>query len=115
MNERAVARLQTATALAAAEAVFLIAVVIMRSRLSTWLLVLAIAVKLPCCWLARRRHAGGYLALLLWEGAGVIVPLTAPHIALAVRLVEVTVAATVLALLLGSLSAFPTPQLPGHE
>ena len=115
MNERALSRLQTATALAATEAVFLIAVVIVRSGLRTWLLVLAIAVKLPCCWLARRRHAGGFLAVLLWEGVGLLVAVTAPRIALAVRLLEVTVAAAVIGLLLGSVSAFPAPQLPEHE
>jgi hypothetical protein len=112
MDERAEARLRAATTLAALEALFLIAVVVTRSGLSTWLLVLAIALKLPCCWLARRRHPGGFLAVLLWEGIGLIVALTAPRIAVAVRIIEVSAAVAVIALLVGSVSVFPSPELP---
>jgi len=108
----AAGRLRTATTLAALEALFVIAVVVARSGLQTWLLVLALAVKLPCCWLARRRHPGGFLALLLWELVGLIVALTAPRIAVAVRILEVSAATAVIMLLVGSVSVFPSPQLP---
>ena len=105
-------RLRAATTLAALEAVLLIALVFFRNGLRTPLLALALALKLPFCVLARRLHAGGFLALLLWEGVGAIVAVTAPRVALGVRTVELLLAVTVIGLLLGSMSLFPTPRLP---
>lgn len=110
--EHAERRLLAATSLAAVEAVGLCLLVFARNGTRTSLLALSLLAKLPFCWLALRHHAGGYLALLLWEGAGVVVALLAPDVDVFVRLAVVLVAATVFGLLVSTSPLFPAPDLP---
>ena len=110
--EHAERRLRAATSLAAVEAVALCALVFARNGTRTSLLALSLLAKLPFCWLARRHHPGGYLALLLWEGAGVVIGLIAGRADVFVRAALVVVSGTVLGLLVSTSPLFPAPDLP---
>ena len=105
-------RLRAATTLALVEALALAALVLARDGTTRLLLVAALVVKVPFCVLARRRHPGGWFALLLWEGFAAFVALVGPRIALPLRAAEVAVAGTVVVLLLRAASVFPEPRLP---
>lgn len=75
------------------------------------LLLLAFAAKVGFAHLARRLSAGGVLGLLVFELVGILVALGADW-ALWLRLLLVAAVVAVLALVLSSLRAFPTPELP---
>jgi hypothetical protein len=104
--------LRAAAWLGAAEATALIVVVLTRSLTRTPLLVAALAVKYVFCVLVTRRSAGAFLGLVFWEVCGLLIALTAPRVALELRLVEVVLALAVTVLLFTSLHLFPTAQLP---
>ena len=105
--------LPAAAALAALEAVLLIAVIVfVGHRLPIY--AVFVAAKLPfCLWLLRRR-AGAFFAVLLWEVSGLGVALLAPGVALPLRVLEIAVASTVVALLWASAHLFPSPELPAR-
>jgi hypothetical protein len=63
--------------------------------------------KLPLCWWAWKRHAGGYLGLWIWEIGGVIAALSARG-ALAPRAAIAAGAIIVMVLLGRAISAYPT-------
>lgn len=75
------------------------------------LLVSAFAAKVGFAHLARRLSAGGVLGLLVFELVGILVAIGADW-ALGLRLLLVANVVTVYALVLSSLRAFPTPELP---
>jgi hypothetical protein len=110
-QERREWTLPAAAALAALEAVVLIAVIVfVGHRLPVYALFLA--AKFPfCVWLLRKR-AGAFFALLLFEISGLGVALLAPSVALALRALEIVIASTVLGLLWASAPLFPSPELP---
>jgi len=112
-DERREWTLPAAAALAALEAVLLIAVIVfVGHRLPVY--AVFVAGKLPfCAWLLRRR-AGAFFAVLLWEVSGVGVALLAPGVALPLRVLEIVVASTVLVLLWASAPLFPSPELPAR-
>jgi hypothetical protein len=75
------------------------------------LLVLAIGAKVLFAALARRLSAGGALGLLAFELVGILVALGAAW-SMGLRLALVACVVAVYALVLSSLHAFPTPELP---
>lgn len=75
------------------------------------LILLAFAVKVGFAELARRRSAGGVLGLLVFECMGILVAIGADW-SMALRLLLVATVVAVYALVLSSLHAFPTPELP---
>jgi len=75
------------------------------------LVLLAFAAKVGFAHLARRLSAGGVLGLLVLELVGILVALGADW-ALWLRLLLVATVAAVFVLVLSSLRAFPTPELP---
>ena len=105
-------RLRAATTIAAVETAALILLVVARNGGRTPLLLAALALKFPFCFLARHRHAGGFLGLVLWEGVGGFVALVGRGIPLGVRIAEIAAATTVVWLLVTSAHLFPTPRLP---
>lgn len=74
-------------------------------------LALAFLAKVLFAHLARRLSAGGVLGLLVFELVGILVALDADW-ALGPRLALVATVVCVFALVLSSLRAFPTPELP---
>jgi len=75
------------------------------------LVLLAFAAKVGFAHLARRLSAGGVLGLLVLELVGILVALGADW-DLWLRLLLVATVVAVSALVLSSLRAFPTPELP---
>ncbi|MGV3760069.1 MAG: hypothetical protein ACO1PW_11115 [Actinomycetota bacterium] len=75
-------------------------------------LVLCIALKWAAAAGVLRRSAGAALALLLLQGTTVVAAFGAVELPGAARLALGLVAATSIALLLASLHAFPSPDLP---
>ena len=75
------------------------------------LLVLAIGAKVLFAAMARRLSAGGALGLLAFELVGILVALGAAW-SMGLRLALVACVVAVYALVLSSLHAFPTPELP---
>ena len=75
------------------------------------LVLLAFATKVLFAHLARRLSAGGVLGLLVLELVGILVALGADW-AVWLRLALVATVVAVYALVLSSLRAFPTPELP---
>ena len=75
------------------------------------LVVLAFVAKVGVAHLARRLSAGGVLGLLVFELGGILVAIGADW-ALGLRLLLVANVVAVYALVLSSLRAFPTPELP---
>jgi hypothetical protein len=104
--------LPAAAGLAAVETTVVIAVILYRGHRSFGFYILLLAVKYPICWLLVRRQAWAALTLLLWEPTIAAAAVFAPRIPLALRFVEVSFAAAVLALLVASLHLFPSPELP---
>jgi hypothetical protein len=105
-------RLQTATTIAAVEAVAQIVLVLARNGGRTPLLAASIAVKLPFCLLARRHSPGAFMGLVLWELAAVLAVVAGSGIPPALRLAQLAVAVAVLLLLGGAAHVFPGPRLP---
>lgn len=104
--------LPAAAWLAAAEAGALIAVLAVGGRLGAPLWIAFLAVKFPFCWLLARLRPGAYLALLVWELAGIVAAIGAEGTAVALRALEVAVAGAVMALLVASTPLFPSVRLP---
>lgn len=101
-----------AAGLAALEVLVLGAVLWARAGTAAPLLIAFLAVKLPFCLGLRGLRPGAWLALLLWELAGVVAAAAAPDVPVILRLVELALAAGVLALLAASLPLFPRMELP---
>lgn len=106
--------LAAAAWLAAAEAALLIAVLAFRGAPGAGFYIALLTVKFPFCWMVAQRRAGAYLALLVWELGGAVTALAAHDAAIALRLGEVAIAATVTALLVASTHLFPTVTLTEH-
>ena len=75
------------------------------------LILLAFLAKVGFAQLARRLSAGGVLGLLVFEWMGILVAIGAEW-SMALRLLLVATVLAVNALVLSSLHAFPTPELP---
>lgn len=75
------------------------------------LVLLAFVAKVVFAHLARRFSAGGVLGLLVFEPVGILVALGADW-AMSLRLLLVATVVAVYVLVLTSLRAFPTPELP---
>lgn len=75
------------------------------------LILLAFVAKVTFAHLARRLSAGGVLGLLVFELVGILVAIGADW-STALRLLLVATVLAVYALVLSSLHAFPTPELP---
>lgn len=75
------------------------------------LILLAFLAKVAFAELARRLSAGGVLGLLVFEWMGILVAIGAEW-SMALRLLLVATVLAVNALVLSSLHAFPTPELP---
>ena len=75
------------------------------------LILLAFVAKVGFAQLARRLSAGGALGLLVFELVGILVAIGAEW-AMGLRLLLVANVVAVYALVLSSLHAFPTPELP---
>jgi hypothetical protein len=104
--------LPAAAWLATAEAAVLIASLAVGGKPGASLLIAFVAVKLPFCWFVTQRRPGAYLALIVWEVAGAIAAIGAGSTPLVLRLLEVLVAAAVVALLIASTPMFPSVRLP---
>ena len=104
--------LPAAAALAATEVTVTIAVLLYGSHLGRPLYLTVLTLKYPVCWMLLRRQAWAFLALVLWEFSVAFAAVFAPGIPLALRLVEVGLAASVIALLFLSAHLFPRAQLP---
>lgn len=63
--------------------------------------------KLPFCWLALRRNAGGYLAVMLYEFGGIVAAISADG-SFATRVAIGLAASAVMVMLGRAVSAFPT-------
>lgn len=75
------------------------------------LILLSFVAKVGFAQLARRLSAGGVLGLLVFEWMGILVAIGAEW-SMALRLLLVATVLAVNALVLSSLHAFPTPELP---
>lgn len=104
--------LPAAAGLAAVESTVAIAVLLFDGRPVAGIYIAVLAAKYPVCWMLLRRQAWAYLALLLWEFTVAFAALVAPNVPLALRLVELAFAATVVGLLFASTHLFPRTQLP---
>ncbi|MDQ1444321.1 MAG: hypothetical protein QOI20_785 [Acidimicrobiaceae bacterium] len=96
-----------AAGLAALETTAVIAVLVSRHSRSAPLSIACVAVRYPFCLGVLRRRAGAWLALVLWEGTGVFAAVVAPRVPLLLRVLELGLAAGVLALLGAALPLFP--------
>ena len=104
--------LPAAAALAATEVTVTISVLLYGSHLGRPLFLAVLALKYPICWMLLRRQAWAFLALMLWEFTVASAAVFAPGIPVALRLVEVGFATSVIALLFLSAHLFPRAQLP---
>jgi hypothetical protein len=104
--------LPAAAGLAALEVTVTIAVLLYGGHLGRALFIAVLALKYPICWMLLRRQAWAFLALLLWEFSVLFAAAFGPRITLALRVVEVGFAASVIALLFSSAHLFPRAQLP---
>jgi hypothetical protein len=107
--------LRAAVALVAVEALVEVVAVAGRDELTGGLrtfLVLCLALKWLFAWRALHRSAGAALGLLMLQGTTVVAAFGAEDLALPARLGLGATAALVMALLLASLHAFPSPSLP---
>jgi hypothetical protein len=104
--------LPAAAGLAALETTVLIAVIAFGSYRRAPALIGFLAVKYLFCWGLLGRRPGAWMALLLWEGTGVIAALAKPGLPAFERLLEVSLAGACLVLLGAAASTFPSPQLP---
>lgn len=75
------------------------------------LVLFAFVAKVAFAHLARRLSAGGALGLLVFELVGILVAIAADW-TMSLRLLLVATVVAVYALVLSSLHAFPTPELP---
>jgi hypothetical protein len=101
-------RLEIAVGASVVEVLAEVALLVTRGALvGAPLRIVFLALKLPFCRAAYRRHPGGYLALWIWELAAVIAALKV-HGALLPRAVIAVMAAVVMVLLGRAISAFPS-------
>lgn len=103
--------LAAAAGVAAAESTILIAVIAFGSVRSGPVLVVALALKYPFCYALTRRRPGAWMALLLWEGTGLVAALAKPGLPAYERLTELGLAGGCLVLLALAASTFPSPTL----
>jgi hypothetical protein len=96
-----------AAGVAILEAVALATVLAVRGTPSATFFIVSLALKIPFCVLLLRRWAGAWLAVLLWELSGAFGAVVAPRIPVWLRLMEVALAGSVVALLIASLALFP--------
>jgi hypothetical protein len=89
------------------EAVALATVLAVRGTPSAPFFIVSLALKIPFCVLLLRRWAGAWLAVLLWEVSGAFGAVVAPRIPVWLRLLEVALAGSVIALLVAGLALFP--------
>jgi hypothetical protein len=104
--------LPAAAGLAALEVTVTIAVLLYRGQFGKGIFIAVLAVKYPICWMALRRQAWAFLSLLLWEFTVAFTAVIAPGVPLALRVVQLAFAASVVALLFASAHLFPRAQLP---
>ena len=107
--------LRAAVALVAVEALVEAVAVSGRSELTTGLrtfLVLCIALKWLFAWRVLHLSAGATLGLLMLQGTTIVAAFGAEGLAMPARLTLGAAAALVMALVLASLHAFPSPALP---
>lgn len=104
--------LPAAAWLAAAEAVVIVAALAIAGVTGAPLYIAFLAVKFPFCWYAAQRSPAAYLGLYVWEVAGAIAAFGAGGRPIGLRLLEVGVAAAIVALLVVSTPLFPAVQLP---
>src|SRR5437660_1955014 len=91
--------LPAAAGLAALETTALIAALALSAPRAAPLAIALLAIKYPFCLMVLRRHPGAYLALWLWEIAGVLAALVKPGLPVATRGLEILAAGTCLGLL----------------
>jgi hypothetical protein len=101
--------LAAAAGLAAAESTILIAVIAFGSVRSGPILVAALALKYPFCYALTRHRPGAWMALLLWEGTGVVAAVAKPGLPVYQRVTELGLAGGCLVLLAMAASTFPSP------
>ena len=104
--------LPAAAGLAAVEATVAIAVLLYSHHRGPAVFVTFLAAKYPICWVVLRRQPWAFFALLLWEFTVGFAAMWAPRIPLALRAVELGMAAGVIGLLFASAHLFPSAQLP---
>jgi hypothetical protein len=104
--------LPAAVWLAVAETAVLIVIVGFTRQHAALIVIAFLAVKFPFCWLALRLSPGAYLGLVVWEVAGAVAALGASGTLVALRLLEIAVAAAVIGLLIASTPLFPSVRLP---
>jgi hypothetical protein len=104
--------LPAAAGLAAVEATVAIAVLLYSGRLAAGVFIVVLATKYPICWMLLRRQAWAFLAVLLWEFTVGFAAVWAPRVPLALRIIEIAFAASVVVLLFASVHLFPRAQLP---
>ena len=104
--------LPAAAGLAALEVTVTISVLLYHSHLGRPLFLVVLALKYPVCWMLLRRQAWAFLALVLWEFTVALAAVFAPSVNLALRGVELGLAASVIVLLFSSAHLFPRAQLP---
>src|SRR6266568_4870295 len=91
--------LPAAAALAALEAVAMMAALVRAGGAVAPLAIALLVVKLAFCIGLAARRAGAYLTIWLYEGAGGLAALLKPHLAATTRLLEVATAGACIALL----------------
>jgi hypothetical protein len=101
--------LAAAAGVAAVESTLLITVIAFGSVRSGPILIAAVALKYPFCYALTRHRPGAWLALLLWEGTGVLAALAKPGLPAYQRVVELALAGGCLVLLGAGASTFPSP------
>jgi hypothetical protein len=104
--------LPAAAGLAALEVTVTIAVLLYGEHFGRPLFLAILVLKYPICWMLLRRQAWAFLALLLWEFSVAFAAIFGPGIPLALRVVELAFAASVVCLLFASSHLFPRAQLP---
>jgi hypothetical protein len=104
--------LPAAAALAAVETTVTISVLLYGSHFGRPFFLAVLVLKYPVCWMLLRRQAWAFLTLVLWEFTVGLTATFAPRIPIALRLVEMAFAASVIALLFLSAHLFPRAQLP---
>jgi len=104
--------LPAAAALAALEATVAIAVLLYGGHPALGVFLAFLSAKYPICWMLLRRQAWAFLGLLLWEFTVASAAVWAPGIPLALRMLELGMAASVIGLLFASTDLFPRTQLP---
>jgi hypothetical protein len=104
--------LPAAAGLGALEATVTIAVLLYGRGFGRPLFLAVLVLKYPICWMLLRRQAWAFLALLFWEFTVASAAAFAPRVPIALRVVEIAFAISVIILLISSAHLFPRAQLP---